>query len=53
MSRAIFVESIPLWYIAPNIDIPTAVNYNKALLVSSIYATCFGRANHSEAFKNT
>jgi len=53
MSRAVFVEFIPLWYITPNIDVPTAVNHNKALLVSSVYATYFRRANHSEAFKNT
>ena len=28
-----------------------AVNHNKALLVSSKYTTCFGRADHSQAFK--
>jgi hypothetical protein len=53
MSIAIFVEFIPMWYITQNIDVPTAVNHNKALLVSSIYTTYFGRANHSEVFKNT
>jgi len=51
VSRAIFVEFIPLWYITPSISIPTAVNHDKALLVSSLFPTYFGRANHSEAFK--
>ena len=41
-----FVEFIPLWCIISNIDIRTAVNRNKVLLVSSVYATCFGRADY-------
>ena len=32
-------------------DIRTAVNHNKVLLISSIYATCFGRTDHPQAFK--
>jgi hypothetical protein len=36
-----------------NIFIRTAISHNKFLLVSSIYATCFGRADSPETFKNT
>jgi len=28
-----------------------AVNHNKVLLISSIYATCFRRTDHPQAFK--
>ena len=36
-----------------NIYIRTAISHNKFLLVSSTYATCFGRADSPKAFKNT
>ena len=32
-------------------DISTAVNHNKILLASSIYATCFGRVDHTQSLK--
>ena len=37
--------------VAYYIDTRAAVSHNKVLLVSSIYATCFGRANHLHAVK--
>ena len=49
--RIFFVEFIPVRYIVSNIDTRTDVNHNKILLVKSIYATCFGRADHPQAFK--
>jgi len=34
-----------------NIDVRTAVSYNKVLLLSLTYATCFGRVDHPLALK--
>lgn len=36
-----------------DIYICTAINHNKCLLFSSMYATCFGRTDNPETFKNT
>ena len=43
-----FVEFIPLWYIKSKL---TYVNHNKVVLVSSIYATSFGRVDRPQALK--
>jgi hypothetical protein len=43
-----FVEFFPA---VLNTDISAAVNHNKILLVSSIFATFFGRTGHPQAFK--
>jgi hypothetical protein len=45
---SVFVEYIPLWYIKAKL---TYVNHNQVVLVSSIYAACFGRADRPLALK--
>jgi hypothetical protein len=50
--KSISADFIPFRHITSNIDMRTNVSHNKLLLLSSIYATCFGRADHPLAFKN-
>jgi len=46
-----FVELISFFYVMSNTDILTTIKHNNILSVSSTHATCFGRTDHTQAFK--